>query len=33
VLSASERRSRVLTVGRMIDDIIEWCWSEARPGG
>jgi hypothetical protein len=29
VLSASERRSRVLTVGRMIDDIIEWGWQEA----
>jgi hypothetical protein len=29
VLSASERRSRVLTVGRMIDDIIEWGWHEA----
>src|SRR6266487_445258 len=29
VLSASERRSRVLTVGRMIDDIIEWGWREA----
>jgi integrase len=29
VLSASERRSRVLTVGRMIDDIIEWGWAEA----
>jgi integrase len=28
-LSASERRSRILTVGRMIDDIIEWGWSEA----
>jgi len=31
VLSASERRSRVLTVGRMIDDIIEWGWHEAPP--
>jgi integrase len=31
VLSASERRSRILTVGRMIDDIIEWGWQEA-PG-
>ena len=29
MLSASERRSRVLTVGRMIDDIIEWGWAEA----
>jgi hypothetical protein len=29
VLSASERRSRILTVGRMIDDIIEWGWHEA----
>ena len=29
VLSACERRSRVLTVGRMIDDIIEWGWREA----
>jgi integrase len=29
VLSASERRSRVLTVGRMIDDIIEWGRREA----
>jgi hypothetical protein len=29
VLSASERRSRILTVGRMIDDIIEWGWAEA----
>ncbi|HEY7814482.1 MAG TPA: site-specific integrase, partial [Nakamurella sp.] len=28
-LSASERRSRILTVGRMIDDIIEWGWAEA----
>ena len=28
-LSASERRSRILTVGRMIDDIIEWGWTEA----
>lgn len=29
VLSASERRSRILTVGRMIDDVIEWGWVEA----
>jgi integrase len=29
VLSASERRSRILTAGRMIDDIIEWGWAEA----
>ena len=29
VLSASERRSRILTAGRMIDDIIEWGWQEA----
>jgi integrase len=29
VLSASERRSRILTVGRMIDDIIEWGWAQA----
>ena len=29
VLSASERRSRILTVGRMIDDVIEWGWAEA----
>jgi integrase len=29
VLSASERRSRILTTGRMIDDIIEWGWAEA----
>jgi integrase len=28
-LSASERRSRVLTVGRLIDDINEWGWAEA----
>jgi integrase len=28
-LSASERRSRILTVGRMIDDMIEWGWVEA----
>lgn len=28
-MSASERRSRILTVGRMIDDIIEWGWAEA----
>jgi integrase len=31
VLSASERRSRILTVGRMIDDVIEWGWAEAPP--
>jgi integrase len=31
VLSASERRSRILTAGRMIDDIIEWGWDEAPP--
>jgi integrase len=30
-LSASERRSRVLTVARLIDDINEWGWAEA-PG-
>ena len=30
-LSASERRSRILTVGRMIDDVIEWGWDEAPP--
>lgn len=30
-LSASERRSRVLTLGRLIDDINEWGWAEA-PG-
>jgi integrase len=30
-LSASERRSRILTIGRMIDDINEWGWAEA-PG-
>lgn len=29
LLSASERRSRILTVGRMIDDVIEWGWVEA----
>ncbi|MCI0689739.1 MAG: hypothetical protein L0Y54_21255, partial [Sporichthyaceae bacterium] len=29
VLSASERRSRILTVGRMIDDVIEWGWAQA----
>jgi len=29
VLSASERRNRILTTGRMIDDIIEWGWAEA----
>ncbi|HOZ60243.1 MAG TPA: site-specific integrase [Nakamurella multipartita] len=28
-LSASHRRSRILTVGRMIDDINEWGWAEA----
>ena len=28
-LSASERRSRILTVARMIDDVIEWGWAEA----
>jgi integrase len=28
-LSASERRSRILTAGRMIDDINEWGWAEA----
>src|SRR5262249_49976403 len=33
VLSPSERRSRILTVGRMIDDIIEWGWKEAPPRG
>jgi integrase len=31
VLSASERRARVLTVGRLIDDVNEWGWVEA-PG-
>ena len=30
-LSASERRSRILTVGRMIEDVIEWGWTEAPP--
>ena len=30
-LSASERRSRILTVGRLIDDINEWGWAQA-PG-
>jgi integrase len=30
-LSPSERRSRVLTVGRLIDDINEWGWVQA-PG-
>ena len=30
-LSVSERRSRVLTVGRLIDDINEWGWAES-PG-
>ncbi len=29
LLSASERRSRILTIGRMIDDVIEWGWVEA----
>lgn len=29
VLSAAERRSRILTIGRMIDDIIEWGWVQA----
>ena len=28
-VSAAERRSRILTVGRMIDDILEWGWAEA----
>jgi len=28
-LSASERRSRILTVGRMLDDIAEWGWAQA----
>jgi len=28
-LSASERRSRILTVGRMLADIAEWGWAEA----
>jgi site-specific recombinase XerD len=28
-LSASERRSRIFTLARMIDDIIEWGWAEA----
>lgn len=28
-LSASERRSRILTAGRMIDDVVEWGWAEA----
>jgi len=31
ILSASERRSRILTLGRLIDDINEWGWAEA-PG-
>jgi integrase len=31
ILSASERRSRILTVGRLIDDINEWGWAQA-PG-
>lgn len=30
-LSASERRSRILTLGRMVDDINEWGWVQA-PG-
>jgi len=30
-LSASERRSRILTVGRMLADIAEWGWAQA-PG-
>ena len=30
-LSASERRSRILTVGRMVDDVNEWGWAQA-PG-
>jgi integrase len=30
-LSPSERRSRVLTIGRLIDDINEWGWAQA-PG-
>jgi integrase len=30
-LSASERRSRILAIGRMIDDINEWGWAQA-PG-
>ncbi len=29
ILSASERRSRILTLGRFIDDINEWGWAEA----
>jgi integrase len=28
-LSAWERRSRIRTVGRMIDDVIEWGWAQA----
>lgn len=28
-LSASERRSRILTVSRMLEDIAEWGWSQA----
>jgi integrase len=28
-LSASERRSRILTVGRMLADVAEWGWAEA----
>ncbi len=31
ILSAAERRSRILTVGRLIDDINEWGWAQA-PG-
>ena len=30
-LSASERCSRILTVGRTIDDVIEWGWAEVPP--
>jgi integrase len=30
-LSASERRSRILTVARMLDDLADWGWAEA-PG-
>src|SRR6266511_155542 len=28
-LSASERRSRILTVARMLDDLADWGWAEA----
>ncbi|MBN1172031.1 MAG: tyrosine-type recombinase/integrase, partial [Micromonosporaceae bacterium] len=28
-LSASERRNRIFTVGKMIDDTIEWGWTQA----